>query len=178
MSLVWQVVTQCSEMRFRMTWPPSSHFLPYPSYPSLMPSLLSHLLFIFLLFPPLLPTFLSLSSLVSFLPLLSSLYPLPPSVPFLSLSPPSLRPFPLSIPSLARSQFPLPEVVVIHRDPSGHEDLRHLKNYILEVRTRMLLPDTVTQSQRDEVVPVTTPPNTRSICVSDNMTFSHIMYRS
>ena len=149
-----------------MTWPPSSHFLPYPSYPSLMPSLLSHLLFIFLLFPPLLPTFLSL------IPCFFSSSSLVP------LSPPSLRPFPLSIPSLARSQFPLPEVVVIHRDPSGHEDLRHLKNYILEVRTRMLLPDTVTQSQRDEVVPVTTPPNTRSICVSDNMTFSHIMYRS
>ena len=134
-------------------------------------------------FPHALPSF---SSLVHF-------PPLPSLAPYLSLSlipcffsssslvplsPPSLRPFPLSIPSLARSQFPLPEVVVIHRDPSGHEDLRHLKNYILEVRTRMLLPDTVTQSQRDEVVPVTTPPNTRSICVSDNMTFSHIMYRS
>ena len=137
MSLVRQVVTQCSEISFRVThmWPPSSSFLSSPS--SLVSSLIPHAL------PPpflshRLPSFsssslprslpFSLSSLISFLPLLSIASSLRPS------SSPS---FPLSISSLPPFQFPLPEVVVIHRDPSCHEDLRHLKNYILEVRTRM-----------------------------------------
>lgn len=35
-------------------------------------------------------------------------------------------------------QFPLPEVVVIHRNPSCHDDLKQLENYILEVRIVLL----------------------------------------
>ena len=31
------------------------------------------------------------------------------------------------------SQFPLPEVVVIHRDPGCRDDLKQLESYILEV---------------------------------------------
>ena len=31
------------------------------------------------------------------------------------------------------TKFPLPEVVVIHRNTSTHDDLKGLKNYILEV---------------------------------------------
>ena len=187
MSLVQQyVVAQYSEMSFRMTWPPFSHsFLSSPS--SLVSSLIPHALPAFLShrlhssrvpFPPLpslppsLPTFLT-----PYLP-----HSLPPSLPtFLShplflfflfspSPPPFLRPssppppsFPLSISPLPPFQFPLLEVVVIHRDPSCHEDLRHLKNYILEVHILVFLPNMITQSRPGEVIPVTTPPNAHSL---------------
>ena len=35
------------------------------------------------------------------------------------------------------SQFPLPEVVVIHRDPSCRDDLKQLESYILEVHVHV-----------------------------------------
>ena len=144
-------------------------FLPHLLFPSSFPSLphslpFSHSLFLFFLLSPSLPPsltpYLSLSHslIVSFFPPLSITPFLPP---FLSLLPPSF-------------QFPLPEVVVIHRDPSCHEDLRHLKNYILEVH--ILLPNRIPPSQPDEVIPVTTPPIAHSLF--NVPTFSHIVCRS
>ncbi len=46
-------------------------------------------------------------------------------------STPSLHTHPHT-PSHTPTQFPLPEVVVIHRDPSALDDLRPLESYILE----------------------------------------------
>lgn len=55
--------------------------------------------------------------------------------------------FPFSFPSFPLSflfvhiQFPLPELVVIHRNPTSQQDLQNLKQYILEelnVRTLTL----------------------------------------
>ena len=79
-------------------------------------------------------TYIHVASLLPFLPfsLFAPHLDLFPPLPSLILHPsfpPSMLP-----PSLLPFQFPLPEVVVIHRDPSCHEDLQHLKNYILEVR--------------------------------------------
>ena len=45
-------------------------------------------------------------------------------LPFLPFLPPSS--------SLSLLQFPLPEVVVIHRDPTCHEQLKQLESYVLE----------------------------------------------
>ena len=83
-----------------------------------------------------------------------SLIPLPsPSLPlYLPASHPSFLLFllPPSPPTPSLFQFPLPEVVVIHRDPSCHEDLRHLKNYILEVCTCLSSPNIILKLQLED----------------------------
>ena len=71
---------------------------------------------------PLCPSPLSLS-------LSLSLSPPPPS----PLPPPPPPPPPLSLSlSLSLLQYPLPEVVVIHRDPVCHQQLKQLESYVLE----------------------------------------------
>ena len=107
---------------------PSLSFFPLASLSILLPSCF-----------PLCPSSLLLPSLIlASLSVLPSCFPLYPSSLLSSLPSSSCSLLPslsllLSIHPNNFRQFPLPETVVIHRDPSCHEDLRHLKNYILEV---------------------------------------------